>query len=199
MTKIDTQRKSNDCGISVVKIIATIYNKPISKSYIEDNIALDEKGSRITDIRGFLNNNGFEARFQLLDLNHLRGNIDSIEDKFPFILPVKHRVGLHYVVVNGLKRGKFVVYDPAKTSEYLLSLTELTDRAHISKNYWDLSSTEDKLTVLCSGDLSKYSIDIESIINKNGNDLAVVFNKLTYFSYLKDNYGFKDEKYERVV
>ena len=69
MPKTDPQLKSNDCGISAVKTIFNIYEKDISRKYIEENIPVEEKGTRIADLKDFLNANGFNAQFKLLDVN----------------------------------------------------------------------------------------------------------------------------------
>ena len=83
MPKTDPQLKSNDCGISAIKTVFNIFEKNISRKYIEENIPLDQKGSRVSDLKDFFNANGFEADFKLLDFNFIEGN-----DIAPFkILP----------------------------------------------------------------------------------------------------------------
>ena len=99
----DPQLKSNDGGISSIKTVFNIHQKNISRKYIEQNVPLEEKGSRISDIKKFLNSNGFKANFKLLDVNHINGNVNSIKELFPFILPIHTKKGLQYVVINGLK------------------------------------------------------------------------------------------------
>jgi ABC-type bacteriocin/lantibiotic exporter with double-glycine peptidase domain len=55
MPKPDTQLKSNDCGISAVKTIFNIFSTNIDRKYIENNIPLEEKGSRLSDLKDFFN------------------------------------------------------------------------------------------------------------------------------------------------
>jgi subfamily B ATP-binding cassette protein HlyB/CyaB len=111
MPKTDPQLKSNDCGISAIKTVFNIFEKNISRKYIEENIPLDQKGSRIADIKEFFDNNGFRAEFKLLDANYIEGNQAAIETLFPFILPIKHKSGSRYVVVSELKGKKFKIFD----------------------------------------------------------------------------------------
>ena len=112
--KTDPQLKSNDCGISAVKTIFNIFGKDIDRKYIENQIPLEEKGSRLSDLKFFLDNHGFISQYKLLDINYIQGNKQSLKELFPFILPVENRDGLHYVVVNELKGDKLKIYDPSK-------------------------------------------------------------------------------------
>ena len=193
--KTDPQLKSNDCGISAVKTIFNIFGKDIDRKYIENQIPLEEKGSRISDLKFFLDNHGFISQYKLLDINYIQGNKQSIKELFPFILPVENRDGLHYVVVNELKGDKLKIYDPSKGSQYLLSLQELKKKSHYSKSSWDFAQTEEKVIAICSQDLEQYNIKIDEVLAQT--DSTTLFNKLTYFTYLKENFGFKDSIAEK--
>ncbi|RYJ51492.1 ATP-binding cassette domain-containing protein [Flavobacterium petrolei] len=191
----DPQLKSNDCGISAIKTIFNIYQRKISRKYIEQNVPLEEKGSRISDIKNFLNSNGFKAKFKLFDINYIAGNEANLQELFPFILPIENKNGLHYVVVNELKNKQLKIYDPSKGSQYFLSLQEIKRKAHFNKNHWDLTDTEEKIVTICTQDLAEYHINYKNALQENG--YALLFNKLTYFKYLKENFGFKDSEAER--
>lgn len=193
--KTDPQLKSNDCGISAVKTIFNIFGKDIDRKYIENQIPLEEKGSRISDLKFFLDNHGFISQYKLLDINYIQGNKQSLKELFPFILPVENRDGLHYVVVNELKGDKLKIYDPSKGSQYLLSLQELKKKSHYSKSSWDFAQTEEKVIAICSQDLEQYNIKIDEVLAQT--DSTTLFNKLTYFTYLKENFGFKDSIAEK--
>ncbi|HEX9979889.1 MAG TPA: ATP-binding cassette domain-containing protein [Flavobacterium sp.] len=195
MPKTDPQLKSNDCGISAIKTIFNIHGKNIDRRYIEENVPLEEKGSRIADLRDFLDNHGFQTRFKLLDANYVNGNVAQLEELLPFIIPVKHKSGLHYVVANELKNKQLKIYDPRKGSQYYLSLQEIKKQAHHSKNNWDLAETDDKIISLCRQELTPYDINPETAISENGH--AALFNKITYFKYVKGNFGFKDFEAEK--
>ena len=195
MPKTDPQLKSNDCGISAIKTIFNIHGKNIDRKYIEESIPLEEKGSRISDISDFLNEHGFSTRYKLLDINYVNGDVSHLQDLLPFILPIKNKNGLHYVVANEIKGKQLKIYDPSKGSQYYLSIQEIKKKAHFIKNHWDIAETEDKILALCSSDLAEYKIDYQTTLADNGH--AVLFNKLTYFKYLKNNFGFKDADAEK--
>ena len=61
MPNADTQLKSNDCGISAVKTIFNIFSTNIDRKYIENNIPLEEKGSRLSDLKDFFNTHGLRT------------------------------------------------------------------------------------------------------------------------------------------
>lgn len=195
MPKTDQQLKNNDCGISAIKTVFNIFEKNISRRYIEENIPLDQKGARISDLKDFFDLNGFNAEFKLLDANYIEGNEAAIETLFPFIIPVKHKSSNRFLVVSELKGKKFRVYDPAKGSQYFLSLQEIKNRSTHNKHDWDLVETEDKILAVCSDDLKDYHINFSEALTDNGH--AMLFNKLTYFKYLRESFGFKDAVAEK--
>jgi subfamily B ATP-binding cassette protein HlyB/CyaB len=102
---------------------------------------------------------------------------------------------LRYIVVNELKGKKFKVYDPNKGSQYYLTLHEIKNKALGNKTDWDFAETEDKIVAICSEELKEYKINFDEAITENGH--ATVFNKLTYFKYLKESFGFKDFEAEK--
>ncbi len=195
MPKTDQQLKSNDCGVSAIKTVFNIFEKNISRKYIEERIPLDQKGSRVSDLKDFFDENGFRAEFKLLDANYIEGNEAAIETLFPFILQVKHKSSHRYVVVSEMKGKKFRVFDPAKGSQYFLTLQEIKNRSMHNKHDWDLVETEDKILAVCSDDLKEYNINFSEALIDNGH--ATLFNKLTYFKYLRESFGFKDAEAEK--
>ena len=195
MPNADTQLKSNDCGISAVKTIFNIFSTNIDRKYIENNIPLEEKGSRLSDLKDFFNTHGFVANYKLLDINYIQGNSKSLTDLFPFILPVQNSNGLHYVVVTELKNNKLKILDPSKGSEYFLTIQELKKKSHYNKTSWNFAETDEKIIAICSQELDNYNINIYAELEKT--DSITLFNKLTYFSYLKENFGFKDIETEK--
>lgn len=197
MPRTDQQLKSNDCGVSAVKTVFNLHGKNISRKYIEQHIPIEEKGTRMADLGDFLNSHGFQTSYRLLDANYVNGNVSDIEDMLPFILPIKNKNnGLHYVVADQLKGKQLKIYDPTKGSQYYLSLQEIKKKAHFNKNHWDLAETEDKIRALCTEDLADYKLNYEQALQENGP--AALFNKLTYFKYIKGNFGFKDADAEKA-
>jgi ATP-binding cassette, subfamily B, bacterial HlyB/CyaB len=195
MPKTDPQLKSNDCGVSAIKTVFNIFEKNVSRKFIEENIPLDQKGARISDLKDFFIDNGFNAEYKLLDVNYIEGNEAVIETLFPFILPVKHKSSTRFIVVSEIRGKKFLVHDPSKGSQYMLSLQEIKNRSVHNKHDWDLIETEDKILAVCSDDLKEYNINFSDALIDNGH--ATLFNKLTYFKYLRESFGFKDKAAEK--
>lgn len=195
MIKTDPQLKSNDGGISAVKTVFNIFGQDVDRKYLENNIPLEQKGTRISDLKDFLDSHGFISEYKLLDINYIQGNTQFLRDLFPFILPVHNKSGLHYVVVNDIKRNRLKIYDPAKGSQYFLSLQEVKKKSQYNKSDWELAQDEEKLIAICSKDLEEYNINIADALTEN--DYATLFNKLTYFTYIKENFGFKETGSEK--
>lgn len=190
MPKTDQQLKNNDCGVSAIKTVFNIFEKNISRKYIEENIPLDQKGSRISDLKDFFTKNGFEANIQLLNANYIEGNESFFHSIMPFILQINHKKSARYIVVNDLKGRNFKVYDPNKGSRYLLTLQELKSKAITNKSDWDLTNATDQIISICQTELGEYKINVNEVITDNGH--ASAYNKLVYFKYIKESFGFKD-------
>lgn len=193
---IDQQLRNNDCGISAIKIIFNLFNKEIDRNYIKDNIFLDERGSSIKDIKTFLDKNGCVSRFKFLDVSSLDKDLTPLRKLFPFILPIKRSNHLHYVVVNGIRRDKLKVFDPSRSHPYYLSFADLRMMSHFTNSYWQLVDFQEKMEALCTAELSHYGLSLEGAVTAQ--DPMEVFNKLVYFSHIRDNYGFKNEKIEKA-
>ncbi len=196
MSKTDAQLKSNDCGISAIKTVFTLFEKNISRSYIETHVATEQKGSRISDLKDFFDAHGFDANYQLLNFNTITGNEQLLDSYFPFIIPVKRKNNLHYVVASSRKGNKLIIHDPSKGAEFFLSFQELKNQAHYTKNDWSYVQTESQIGAVCAQELAEYSLDVDTAIVENG--LTQLFNKITYFAYLKDGFGFKNEEAEKA-
>ena len=78
MSKTDAQLKSNDCGISAIKTVFTLFEKNISRAYIETHVATEQKGSRISDLKDFFDAHGFDSNYQLLNFNTMN-NVKNAE------------------------------------------------------------------------------------------------------------------------
>lgn len=193
MQLIDTQLKHNDCGVSVIKTICNIFGVRLSRSYIAQNVFLDAEGSRLSDIKVFFEQHGFDATPQLLDLN--RKDENYYKAKVPFILPVETKGRAHYVVVNGYRKGRFEILDPAETAPCFLGLGELRKRVHVSNNILDGFAAKDHAHVVCRQLLQEYDMDMDAVYESVPVDH--VFNKITYFVYIRDEFGFANTGAER--
>lgn len=194
MSKTDSQLKSNDCGISAIKTVFTIFEKNISRKYIESHVAIEQKGSRISDIKDFLDQHGFQSTYQLLDFDVSSKN-EAIDNYFPFIIPFKRKNNLHYLVADGRKGNQIRVHDPSKGEAYYLPYQELKNNAHYTKTDWSYVQTEDQVQAVCAQIINEYALDLQTAITENGS--TQLFNKLSYFSYLRDSFGFKNDEAEK--
>ena len=132
---IDQQLNKNDCGISVIKTICNIHNFNISRNYISKKIFLDERGANISEIKGFFEELGFLLDYKLLDLNYINENLTYFDNLFPFVIPVERKDELHYLVVNGIKKNKLIVYDSSIFQTKYLSIQEIKRQAHFTNSY----------------------------------------------------------------
>jgi subfamily B ATP-binding cassette protein HlyB/CyaB len=196
MSKTDAQLKSNDCGISAIKTVFNLFEKNISRSYIETHVAVEQKGTRISDLKDFFETHGFDGSYQLLNFNAIAGNEELLDSYFPFIIPVKRKNNLHYVVASGRKGNKLKIHDPSKGGELFMDFQELKNLAHYTKNDWSYLQTEGQIEAICELELSEYGLSVETAKAENG--IAQLFNKITYFTYLKDSFGFKNGEAEKA-
>lgn len=193
MQLIDTQLKHNDCGVSAIKTVCNVLGVDLSRRHIEENLLLDAQGSRLSDIKAFFEQHGFEAAPLLLDLNIKDDGYYN--SKAPFILPVENKRGTHYVVVNGCRKGRFEILDPLESAPYRLSLAELRKKVHIADNVLRGFSARDQALAVCRQLLEEYGFEPDEVCGLVPPDH--LFNKITYFLHIRDEFGFKDAGAER--
>lgn len=194
MVLSDQQLKHNDCGISVVKSIFNFYNINIDRDYIADEIPLDDKGAWLLDIKKFFDAHGFIAEFSFLDLNALRSGFDKSSSLLPCILPVKNKYGLHYVVAYGIENEKLQILDPANPGKYKWTYSELVQRSSMTPVMYDWVNNSHVFLQMIKAELSAYNLSYEDLPVQQE---TVIANKLTYFSYLKENFGFASAEKEK--
>ncbi|MDQ3276826.1 MAG: ATP-binding cassette domain-containing protein [Bacteroidota bacterium] len=192
--RIEQQLKHNDCGITAVKIVYNLHQIPVNRSFIEDNIYLTESGSSLQDIKAFFDQQQFETELNLLDLNTLKFKPEKLQSFLPCILPIRSRQGQHYVVIQHVRRKKMQVLDPATGQTFLWGWSELMNKAYTGTANYDLASSSKLLKQVIREELSAYGIEPERVESQ---DDADVVNKLTYFSYLQENFGFANNHAER--
>lgn len=193
-TAVEQQLKHNDCGISAVKIIYNLHNLHISRKYIEDNIYLTESGSSLNDIKEFFDKQFFKTEYNLLDLNSLKFNPEKLQKYLPCILPIKNNQGQHYVVIQGIYKNKVRVLDPAAGQSFNWTFTELVNNAHIATANYDYVSNSQILQQTITEELMAYGMNPGELEEHDKDD---IINKLTYFSYIKQNFGFADKNAEK--
>lgn len=191
---IEQQVKHNDCGITAVQILYNLHKIPVSRSFVEEGIPLTESGSSLTDIKTFLDGQQFQTELTLLDLNTLKFNPDKWCPFLPCLLPVHNRQGQHYVVIKSVRNKKIQVLDPGTGQAYHWTWAELLNKAYTGTANYDLVSSAKLLKQIIKEELAAYKINAEQVGEQ---DEADVVNKLTYFSYLKENFGFANEEAEK--
>lgn len=188
---VDQQVRANDCGISAVKTVCNLLDVRISRNTIEESIFLDQDGASFSSLNQFFKEHGFKTSFNLLDINSINGNQHEYEKYFPCIVPVKVKRGFHYLVLKELKNYKFTVLDPNKRQPYKLSVDKFKNIVHHSESPLDYVDLNQTLTLEIKRELEALDIKLEKI-PEHGN-LITLFNKLTYFSYINNKFGFKDK------
>ena len=190
----EQQLKHNDCGISAVKTIYNLHNIHVTRNFIEENIYLNENGSSLHDIKDFFTKQNFNTQFNILDLNSLKFSPERLKKFLPCILPVKNNNGLHYIVIQDIRRNKFTVLDPAKGQKYTWSLSEVMNHAYIATTNYDYASNSQLIEAIINEEIATYHLDPSAVADY---DTADVINKLTYFTYLKENFGFSSADAEK--
>lgn len=193
MTKIiDQQLRRNDCGISAVKTVCNVLGVDMSRDVIEEHIALDEQGATLDSLQRFFQYYGFDTQYKLLDINTISGDINELNQLFPCITPVKSKDGLHYVVITRLRNRKFHILDPADARKYKLSIQAFKKKAYFSSSYLDYVDVAEKVRISVQEELKERGLPVP--MGLSAPEWLNLFNKLTYFSYVHKNFGFKNEK-----
>lgn len=188
---VDIQLKRNDCGISAVKTVCNVLDVDITRDIIEDSIYLDEEGASLESLNKFFTEYGFKTNYKLFDFNSVNGNQAELNKMFPCIVAIKKKVGLHYVVVNSLKNYKFEILDPKQTRPYKMSLDEFKSKIYYSSSALPYVDVEQAIQIQVKEGLRKYKIKLKKTPTEQ--ELAEMFNKLVYFSYIEEKFGFKDK------
>ncbi len=88
MSKTDSQLKSNDCGISAIKTVFTIFEKNISRKYIESHVAIE----------------GMDVLPATMRLSDIELSMYSVEDR-EFLL--KNLIDSAFIIIFGLIWNNF--------------------------------------------------------------------------------------------
>jgi subfamily B ATP-binding cassette protein HlyB/CyaB len=188
--KNDLQINSNDCGLSILKTIFNIYNIDISRNYIKQNINIYEQGATLKDLKKFLEHHNFVTSYKLIDvLSADNENIQYLKQLTPFIAVKKNNDRtLHYILIYKIKKKKVLLFDPAVNEPYFVNFTELANILELNQSLINHIDINERVQAIIFDNYKNYKIDKNEIFD----DELSIFNKLTYFSYLKENFGFKD-------
>ena len=115
MFKIIKQHDERDCGAACLSMIANYYGLKYPISKYRDLTKTDRNGANLYGMVDAAQKIGFHAEALSGDMNELLDGINNGEINFPFVAHVvTEDAMLHFVVVFGLKNGKFTVGDPGK-------------------------------------------------------------------------------------
>jgi subfamily B ATP-binding cassette protein HlyB/CyaB len=193
-TLVDQQLVKNDCGISAIKTICNVYKVDISREYIKNNLPVEDKGTKFIDVKDFLDNHGFTTSFKLMSVEEEDQNTRYLKKSLPFIAVIKKNDELHYIIIVEINKKKLRILDPAKPFSYTLTLKELEGKLYQSYSYVKQLDVDEKIKLLIDEELTKNGLDRSSALIHN--NLAELYNKVAYYSYLRDNYGFKTKQSE---
>ena len=113
--KLTKQHDERDCGAACISMIAAHYGlkHPISK--YRELTKTDRNGANLYGLVDAAQKIGFNADALTGSITELLDGINSGEIKFPFIAHIVNEDAmLHFVVVYGMKNGKFLIADPGK-------------------------------------------------------------------------------------
>jgi len=111
------QHDERDCGAACLSMICEYYGKKLPIARFRELIKVDNQGANIYGIVT-------GAKEICIDADALSGTFDELSEeistgniKFPFIARiVNEKMYEHFIVVYGMKKGRFIVGDPAKKS-----------------------------------------------------------------------------------
>lgn len=113
--KLILQHDERDCGAACLSMIAAYYGLKLPISRYRELTKTDKSGTNLYGLVAGAESVGFKAEALSGTPDELMEGIASGEIGFPFIAhTVSEDAMLHYVVVCGLKRGRFLIADPGR-------------------------------------------------------------------------------------
>ncbi|WP_158501948.1 ATP-binding cassette domain-containing protein [Vitiosangium sp. GDMCC 1.1324] len=196
--KVDPQLRSNDCGISAVKTLCERLGVPLSREAIAAALPLDVEGLRLDSLKAFLQEHGFGVRTQPLDVNDVAGLERKLGELAPCLATVRVEATglLHYVVVDGVERGRLRILNPTRGQVERWTVADYIRRAHtvqvpLTEELW-----RSRIRGQVMEELERHGLQLDAPPSEA--EVAALYNKLLYFGYVKQNFGLKDEAAERA-
>ena len=113
--KLIIQHDERDCGAAALSMIATHYGLKLPISRYRELTKTDKSGTNLYGLVNGAEKIGLKAEALSGTPDELKEGIANGEIGFPFIAhTVSEDAMLHYVVVYGLKHGRFLIADPGK-------------------------------------------------------------------------------------
>ncbi|MBN8233190.1 ATP-binding cassette domain-containing protein [Corallococcus macrosporus] len=196
--KVDPQLRSNDCGISAVKTLCERLGVSMNREAIAAALPLDAEGLRLDSLKAFLQERGFGVRTQPLDVNDPEGLERKLAELAPCLATVRLQGSglLHYVVIDGVERGRLRILNPTHGQVERWPVADFIQRAHtvqvpLTEELW-----RGRIRSQVVEELERYRLPLDTPPSEA--EVAALYNKLLYFSYVKKNFGLKDEAAERA-
>jgi len=196
--KVDPQLRSNDCGISAVKTLCDRLGVPMSREAVAAALPLDVEGLRLDSLKAFLREHGFGVRTQPLDINDAAGLEQKLDELAPCLATVRVQATglLHYVVIDGVERGRLRILNPTHGQVERWTVADFVRRAHpvqvpLTEEQW-----RSRIRGQVMEELGSYGLQPDPPPSEA--EVSALYNKLLYFSYVKKNFGLKDEAAERA-
>ena len=113
--KITLQHDERDCGAACLAMIAAYYGLKMPLAKFRSLTKTDRSGTNIYGLTDGAKHIGFDSDALQGTQDELLKGIQNGEIKFPFIAHIVNDIGmLHFVVIYGLKNGRFLIADPGK-------------------------------------------------------------------------------------
>ena len=99
------QNEQQECGLACMAMVANAYGHNVDLPYMRSVHQIFKGGMTVAELYGLAGTFGFDARALGVE-----NSDDLVGLKLPAIL---HWEGRHYVVLDRISRGKYVIHDPA--------------------------------------------------------------------------------------
>jgi subfamily B ATP-binding cassette protein HlyB/CyaB len=198
VSKVDQQLKHNDCAISAIKTVCNLLNVPINRKVIEKSVHLDPDGAHFENIKRFFDEQGFKATFHILDINNRHELVSKLQQLVPCIILIKKENSnyLHYVVIVRVRGAKIHILDPARGHHEKWSFLEFRQRVHLAKSSLIEITPIERIRSLVHQQFIEYDINFNG--QTTSKEFVEIYNKLIYFTYVKEKFAFRNKETERA-
>lgn len=107
------QHDEKDCGAACMSMIFDYHGKKLPMATVRESLQVDQYGANIFSLLDAAEKNGLTAHAFEDEAQKVWDAIQSGEVPMPAVIRIVNRgIYEHYVVVNGIRRGKLRVFDP---------------------------------------------------------------------------------------
>ncbi|HAP5185792.1 toxin secretion ABC transporter, ATP-binding/permease protein [Enterococcus faecalis AZ19] len=119
--KLVEQLQESDCGLACLSMLLGYYDYNISLKELKKEYLISQQGLSFNDLIFISKEYGFDLMGFSIDKD---ANLDQLSSECPFIASWDQ--GKHYVVVERIKYGKYIILDP-NAGRLILSKTEFEE------------------------------------------------------------------------